>query len=77
MMHVNRFFYKRQQINPVFVFIIVVLGVLQSHKFETCETTTDISWGYRRDVTLGNFKSIEEILSTLVTSVSCGGGFSK
>lgn len=48
-------------------------GVLQPHKWENCMTLDQRSWGYRRDASLADVLSTEELITTLVESVSCGG----
>lgn len=48
-------------------------GVLQPRKWENCMTLDRQSWGYRRDATLADVLSIQELIETLVQSISCGG----
>ncbi|XP_076804146.1 alpha-L-fucosidase-like [Clavelina lepadiformis] len=48
-------------------------GKLQNHKWENCMTIDKRSWGYRRDATIDEYLTIEEILSTLASTISCGG----
>lgn len=48
-------------------------GVLQSHKWENAFTLDRDSWGQRYDLTLKNFMTIEEVISEVVTTVSCNG----
>lgn len=48
-------------------------GVLQPRKWENCMTLDRQSWGYRRDATLADVLSIQELIKTLVQSISCGG----
>lgn len=48
-------------------------GVLQPHKWENCMTLDRNSWGYRRDAALADVLSIQELIKTLVKSISCGG----
>lgn len=48
-------------------------GVLKTHKWENCMTIDKKSWGYRREARLEDFLSIEELISTLASTVSCGG----
>ncbi|XP_043242495.1 alpha-L-fucosidase-like [Amphibalanus amphitrite] len=47
-------------------------GTLQDHKFENC-FTLDGAWGYRRDSPLASYKSIENTLYQVISTVSCGG----
>ncbi|KAH7983805.1 hypothetical protein HPB52_014566 [Rhipicephalus sanguineus] len=47
--------------------------VLQPRKWENCMTLDRQSWGYRRDATLADVLSIQELIETLVQSISCGG----
>lgn len=48
-------------------------GKLQTHKWENAMTIDHYSWGYRRNAPLSNYLSIEELLKTFITTVSCGG----
>lgn len=48
-------------------------GVLQNHKWENAFTLDYISWGYRREARVFSYLPIEEVLSQLVSTVSCGG----
>jgi alpha-L-fucosidase len=46
---------------------------LQKYKWENAFTVDSHSWGYRRDATISDILSIEEILKQIVSTVSCGG----
>lgn len=48
-------------------------GTLQAHKWENAMTVDIESWGYRRNAILSDILTPTEILSQLVTTVSCGG----
>ncbi|XP_076100706.1 alpha-L-fucosidase-like [Mytilus galloprovincialis] len=48
-------------------------GVVQKHKFEGGLTIDRDAWAYRRNVQLSNFLSPHDIISNLVSIVSCGG----
>lgn len=48
-------------------------GTLQKHKFENAFTIDRLSWGQENQVTLADFLTIEEIISEIVVTVSCGG----
>jgi len=48
-------------------------GTLQKHKWENAMTIDKYSWGFRRNARLSDFLTMEEILQTLVETVSCGG----
>lgn len=48
-------------------------GTKQNHKWENCMTIDRQSWGYRRNTNLNQFLSVHEIISTLASTVSCGG----
>ncbi|XP_071447330.1 alpha-L-fucosidase [Hetaerina americana] len=48
-------------------------GTLQLHKWENAMTLDKSSWGYRRTATLNDYLTIEELLETLASTVSCGG----
>lgn len=48
-------------------------GVLQEHKFENALTLDKYSWGYRREAKLDDYLTIEELITNLVQTVSCGG----
>ncbi|XP_053377585.1 alpha-L-fucosidase-like isoform X4 [Mercenaria mercenaria] len=48
-------------------------GVLQKRKWENCMTIDKRSWGYRRDAKIADILTMEELITTLVETVSCGG----
>lgn len=48
-------------------------GVLQPHKWENCMSVDKVSWGFRREANLEDILTIEEIVTALVETVSCGG----
>uniref|UniRef100_H2ZMP0 alpha-L-fucosidase n=1 Tax=Ciona savignyi TaxID=51511 RepID=H2ZMP0_CIOSA len=48
-------------------------GVLQPHKWENCMTIDRYSWGYRRNANIQDFLTIEEIIATFASTISCGG----
>ncbi|KAL2098846.1 hypothetical protein ACEWY4_005326 [Coilia grayii] len=48
-------------------------GHLLKHKWESCMTIDKRSWGFRRDAALQDYLSTEEIIKSLVETVSCGG----
>jgi alpha-L-fucosidase len=47
--------------------------VLQKHKWENCMTIDRASWGYRRNAVSSDYLTPHELLTELVTTVSCGG----
>lgn len=42
---------------------------LQKHKWENAMTIDRYSWGFRRDATIQDYLSIEELIQELVTTV--------
>lgn len=48
-------------------------GVLQTRKWENAMTLDKESWGFRREAKLEDYLTIEELIYTLVKTVSCGG----
>lgn len=48
-------------------------GKLQNHKWENCMTLDEQSWGYRKNMKLSDVMDINELITNLVTTVSCGG----
>lgn len=48
-------------------------GVLVPHKWENAMTMDKKSWGYRRNTQLSDFLTLHELISSLASTVSCGG----
>ncbi|KAL8589411.1 hypothetical protein ACOMHN_021563 [Nucella lapillus] len=48
-------------------------GVKQNHKFENAMTIDKDSWGFRRNADLKDYLTVEDLISTFVVTVSCGG----
>lgn len=48
-------------------------GKLQNHKWENALTVDKGSWGYRRNVDIGSYLSINQLIYQLASTVSCGG----
>jgi len=48
-------------------------GVLMKHKWENCMTIDGASWGFRRNAAYYDYLSIESLIETLASTVSCGG----
>ncbi|XP_069125098.1 alpha-L-fucosidase-like [Argopecten irradians] len=48
-------------------------GVLQKHKWENAMTIDKGSWGYRRTSQLNSYLTMEEVVKTIASTVSCGG----
>ncbi|XP_003747622.1 alpha-L-fucosidase [Galendromus occidentalis] len=48
-------------------------GTLQTHKWENAMTLDRDSWGYRRTMSLEDVLDTQELLTTLVETVSCNG----
>ena len=43
------------------------------HKWENAFTIDSMSWGYRRNMNIGNILPVEDIVGQVVETVSCGG----
>ncbi|XP_046584535.1 alpha-L-fucosidase-like [Haliotis rubra] len=48
-------------------------GKKVTHKWENCMSIDKGSWGFRRDADIAQLYSMEELISLLVETVSCGG----
>ncbi|XP_077293287.1 alpha-L-fucosidase [Arctopsyche grandis] len=48
-------------------------GVLQNHKWENCMTIDKKSWGFRKNAKLSDFLTVHQLITELVSTVSCGG----
>ncbi|KAK2170679.1 hypothetical protein LSH36_1g12005 [Paralvinella palmiformis] len=48
-------------------------GHLLPHKWENCMPIDTGSWGFRRNTDLSSYLTIEEIITILVETISCGG----
>ena len=48
-------------------------GTLQEHKWENAMTVDTVSWGVRRDIHLRAILTMDELLGTVIETVSCGG----
>lgn len=44
-----------------------------NHKWENAFTIDKKSWGFRRNMKLSEIMTINELLQTVVSTVSCGG----
>lgn len=48
-------------------------GKLQKRKWENAMTIDKLSWGFRRNAKLEEFLTIEELIASIVETISCGG----
>ena len=48
-------------------------GTLQEHKWENAMTVDTVSWGVRRDINLRAILSMDQLLTTVIETISCGG----
>lgn len=50
-----------------------ISGKVLEHKWENAFTVDTESWGYRRNLSLSDILTNEQILQEVVSTVSCGG----
>jgi alpha-L-fucosidase len=50
-------------------------GVLQPHKWENCYTLDKGSWGFVQNSKIEDYITPEELIKTMVETVSCGGNY--
>jgi alpha-L-fucosidase len=50
-------------------------GVLIPHKWENAMTIDKRAWTYRREATIEDFMSPEEVIAEIIVTVSCGGKY--
>lgn len=50
-----------------------ILEILFPHKWENAFTIDKLSWGFRRNMKPSDVLSFEEILESVVSTISCGG----
>lgn len=55
------------------LFCIFIAGVLQPHKWEGTVTLDKSTWGYRRTASYKDILTIEELMTVLAQTISCGG----
>ena len=48
-------------------------GTLQKHKWENCLTIDTQSWGFRRNAKLEEYLTIQQLITEMAQTVSCGG----
>jgi len=48
-------------------------GVLQAHKWENAMTLDKKSWGYRRQMTVDDVLTVDDLLTTMAKTISCNG----
>lgn len=48
-------------------------GKLQNRKWENAMTIDKLSWGFRRNANLNEFLTIEDLITAIVQTISCGG----
>nr|XP_002734463.2 PREDICTED: alpha-L-fucosidase-like [Saccoglossus kowalevskii] len=54
---------------------ITKLQKINDRKWENAITIDKKSWGYRREANKDDFRKLEDVISSLVRTVSCGGNF--
>uniref|UniRef100_A0A0N4ZQ65 Putative alpha-L-fucosidase n=1 Tax=Parastrongyloides trichosuri TaxID=131310 RepID=A0A0N4ZQ65_PARTI len=50
-------------------------GIMINKKWENCMTLDRKSWGYRRDINSNDIYTVEEVIDSLVRTISCNGNF--
>lgn len=57
--------------------MVFVTGTLLHHKWENAFPLDKSSWGFRTDMQLHEVYHFDEMLETVVSTVSCGGKISR
>ena len=55
--------------NDIMYTVFLIIGVLQKHKWEDAMTVDKQSWGYRRNTTLSDFLTMDNLTSILASVV--------
>lgn len=51
------------------IFYFILTGKLQKRKWENAMTLDRYSWGFRRDASIADFLSMEELLETVLNTI--------
>jgi hypothetical protein len=53
----------------VFIYPLFLIGKLQKRKWENAMTLDRVSWGFRRDASLADFYTMEELLELVIHTI--------